>query len=395
MVAPDLRCGGGVTEKTWFVVRTLRHRLSANVRVISLATRWADEHSLLITRPNTWRRQAPAQYRLKDTAVHHVGAVVSELEWMRYQARSTLLALLEDCDVVHVVCGIPAWGWAVRQFRGPIILHFASFAKWERASDARTSGGYRAAWRTLMTAGVGALETAALRRADVAIVVNDVRRREVEEIVGPEKLVRTVRTGVDTTKFAPCAYSADGYLLTVGRLNDPRKNLPLLLTAYADARRRIPALPKLLLAGKYSPSSETESQIRELGLSRVVEYVGAPSQNELADLYRGASLFLLSSNEEGQGIVVLEAMASGVPVIATSCIGPTELMTDGTEGRLVPVHDPRAFSEAIVQLACDEAARKRMSNAARLRAVSEFSLDVAGSHLHKAYEIAGFSHATA
>ena len=268
----------------------------------------------------------------------HVGAVGAEIEVARYARRRAILKLVEGCDVLHVVCGTPAWAYAVGGFRGPVVVHFASFARHERRRD--TPGRWSAldGWRHLMTSSVGMVERAALRRADVIIPVNGTRRVEVRALVSPDTPVEVVHTGVDTECFSPGPYRDDGYLLTVGRLNDPRKNVPLLLRAYAAARARAPeGLPRLVLAGVAAPDQESLKLMSALGLTDSVQYIGPQDRQALAETYRGASAFVLSSNEEGQGIVVVEAMASGLPIVATSCVGPSELITDGVEGLLTPV----------------------------------------------------------
>jgi glycosyltransferase involved in cell wall biosynthesis len=97
----------------------------------------------------------------------------------------------------------------------------------------------------------------------------------------------------------------------------------------------------------------------------------------------------LSSDEEGLGIVVLEALACGLPVVATSCIGPTESVADGREGLLVPVGSVAGLATAIVRVSADETLRHRLSAAARRRAVEEFSLVQAAARLGLAYRDAG------
>jgi glycosyltransferase involved in cell wall biosynthesis len=119
-----------------------------------------------------------------------------------------------------------------------------------------------------------------------------------------------------------------------------------------------------------------------------VRYIRPQDRRALVDTYRGASVFVLSSNEEGQGIVVVEAMASGLPIVATSCVGPSELITDGDEGLLTPVGSVEGLADAIVRISADRDLRRRMSDAARCRAVREFSLDRAGARLCGIYRTA-------
>ena len=128
-----------------------------------------------------------------------------------------------------------------------------------------------------------------------------------------------------------------------------------------------------------------------LHLTGHVEYIGPLGRRALADTYRGASAFVLSSNEEGQGIVVVEAMASGLPIVATSCIGPSELITHGVEGLLTPVGSVAALADAIVGVCTDADLRRQMSLAARCRAVREFSLERAAARLCGIYRTAGIA----
>jgi glycosyltransferase involved in cell wall biosynthesis len=388
---PDLRETGGVSEKALFVARSLRSHLGASVHLVSLATSRGDQSSVLLHQPHTWTRRLATRFTVDEFTVDHVGAVGAEIEIARYGARAAILNLVEGCDVLHVVCGTPAWAYAVRGFRGPVIVHFASFVRHERRTDAPDQWSAVSRWRGLMTSAVTRLERVALRRADAIITVNRTRRREVQALVDSDTPVETVHTGVDTDRFSPGPYRHDGYLLNVGRLNDPRKNIPLLLRSYAAARARGPTLPRLVLAGPSPPAQDSWRLVSALGLTDHVQYRGPLGRAELADIYRGASAFVLSSDEEGLGIVLIEAMASGLPVVSTSCVGPPELITDGREGLLTPVRSVNGLANAIVRISSDPALRGRMSHAARCRAVQEFSLDRTGARLCRVYRTAGIT----
>jgi glycosyltransferase involved in cell wall biosynthesis len=390
IVAPDLRQPGGVREKALFVARSLTRHLGASVRLVSLATSRFDATSILLGQPRTWRRSIVSSYIVEEFTVDHVGTVGAEIEVARYARRHVILKLLERCDVVHAVCGTPAWAHAVSGFAGPVVVHFASFVRHERCHETTGRRSALDRWRRLMTAAVGLAERAALRRADIIIPVNATRGLEVRVLVNAETPVEVVHTGVDTDCFAPGPYyREDGYLLTVGRLNDPRKNVPLLLRAYASARGRSSSVPGLVLAGVAAPDRESDDLIGQLGVTGSVQYVGPQDRRALADLYRGASAFVLSSNEEGQGIVVVEAMSSGLPIVATSCIGPSELVTNGVEGVLTPVGSVDGLADAIVTLSQDPQRRHEMAQASRSRAVREFSLERAGARLASVYRAHG------
>jgi glycosyltransferase involved in cell wall biosynthesis len=393
VAAPDLRDPGGVREKALFVARALRDQLGASVTLLSLATARSDSTGILLHQPRTWTRSLVSRYTLDEFTVDHVGAVCAEIELARYARRRAILQLLAGCDAVHVVCGTPALANAVGAFRGPVVVHFASFVTHERQHELRGPRSALGWWRRMMTNGVTRIERRALQRADAIVAVNRTRLVEAQALARPETPVDLVRTGVDTEWFSPDTYRDDGHLLTVGRLTDPRKNVPLLLRGYAAARRHRPGLPRLVLAGPVAPDRAAWGLIAALGLTDVVRYVAPQDRRGLAGLYRGASMFVLSSDEEGQSIAAVEAMASGLPVIATSCVGPPEIITDGVEGLLTPVGGLDELARAIVRLDADPARRRRMSQAARSRALREFSLEGAGERLCSVYRRHGITKA--
>lgn len=183
--------------------------------------------------------------------------------------------------------------------------------------------------------------------------------------------------GIDTNLFHPDSNASKDFILSVGRFADPRKNLPLLIRAYASLCRQINPLPPLLLAGTTPPVERDWLLAKELGVERHIHYQGALSKAELARLYRNASFFVLSSNEEGLGIVLLEAMASGIPVISTRCGGPESIVKDGVNGFLVPVGDEVALAGKMQNLLQNPKAASIMGNWARCYAKEHFSLDAA------------------
>jgi glycosyltransferase involved in cell wall biosynthesis len=117
-----------------------------------------------------------------------------------------------------------------------------------------------------------------------------------------------------------------------------------------------------------------------------VRLTGGKNIADLADLYRNALLFVLSSNEEGLGIVVLEAMASGLAVVSTNCGGPVTAIVEGRTGLLTPVGDIKAFAQAIEQLLLDPASRQRMGIEGRKVVEQRFSLAEAGKIFLDTYD---------
>jgi glycosyltransferase involved in cell wall biosynthesis len=185
--------------------------------------------------------------------------------------------------------------------------------------------------------------------------------------------------------FTPAAEPTDGYILAVGRFLDPRKNVRLLFNAYHQLITCLPAAPKLVLAGKSAPSASDWQYAQNLGITERIEIKVDVSQAELARLYREASIFVLSSDEEGLGVVILEAMASGLPVVATRCGGPETAVVDGLSGYLTPVGNAEMLAQKLAKLVQDKAKRQAMGQVGRQMAEEQFSMQVAGQKYLDAY----------
>ena len=183
---------------------------------------------------------------------------------------------------------------------------------------------------------------------------------------------------VDCTKFRP----KDGdksilpcrYILGVGRVDDLRKNFQFLIRAFAHVSKKIPDV-KLVLCGSISPNNPIRRLVIELGLQDSVIFTGFISDDELPQYYKHADIFVLTSLQEGLGIVVLEAMASGIPVIATKCGGPEELIVDGYNGFLVPQNDEEQLAGKIISLLLENDLRIGMGQNARNYVVSNHNLE--------------------
>ena len=154
--------------------------------------------------------------------------------------------------------------------------------------------------------------------------------------------------------------------VAAGRL-EPQKNFPLLIAAFGDFYRRHPDW-RLTIYGEGSLKAALTVQAQALGVDGAVSLPGRTEQLSLALLTAGA--FVLSSNFEGQPNVLLEAMALGVPCVATDCPvgGPGALIRHGVNGLLTPVGDQAALTEALCRMAEDPAAACNMgAQAAAIR----------------------------
>lgn len=215
------------------------------------------------------------------------------------------------------------------------------------------------------------LERRSARRADRVLVTSDYCGEVAARSYGlPRERLAVVPEGI-----APDAWSGlhergqrrGTTVLSVAR-QYPRKNtatllrcLPRVLDRVPDARLRVvgggPRLPAL------------RELADDLGLGDAVAFLGEVEEaDELRAEFAAADLFCLPSRQEGFGIVFLEAMASGLPVVAGDAAAVPEVVPDGEAGLLVPPEDERALADALVRLLGDPALRARMGARGRERA---------------------------
>lgn len=185
--------------------------------------------------------------------------------------------------------------------------------------------------------------------------------------------------GTDLHRFSPDRSAVDpGRILSVGRLV-PKKGFPDLVRALAVLRARGVGIRADIYGG--GPlRQELEAQGRQLGLDRELAFHGARLQDEIAAAYRRAAVFVLApvvtndGDRDGIPNVLVEAMACGVPVVATRISGIPELITDGVDGLLVAEHDPAALAAAIEQVLRDPELAHRLGLAGRRRVTQHFDL---------------------
>jgi glycosyltransferase involved in cell wall biosynthesis len=233
----------------------------------------------------------------------------------------------------------------------------ATMVEWERRSQLAAQPAALRAWRASMTRLTSNVERIALRGVDIVLVENEDALRHVRALGQPH--VTKAPPGVDTTMFspAPAGRRRDGHLLVVCRLGDPRKGLTRAVNAYRALLAMRPSAPDLVLAGRGTLAPATAALVRESGLAARVDVRCDVGTAELVQLYRDASVFLQTSFEEGLGVSVLEAMACGLPVVATETAGSRETVVPGVTGWLVAqdreAELPTALAHAVLRIIDD------------------------------------------
>ncbi len=198
--------------------------------------------------------------------------------------------------------------------------------------------------------------------ADLILVGSSfVRHSFVEEGLGA-KQIAVIPYGGDTALFYPDSSRREPRLfraLFAGQLTQ-RKGLSYLLGAYMKCRG--PGT-ELLMAGKVVGDAKV---LQSYG--KDVKVLGNVSHKELSNIYRMADVFVFPTLLEGMPLVVLEAMASGLPVITTSH-GPGDIVRDGKDGFIVPIRDSEAIAQRLEYLRANPEARIEMGRSARARAL--------------------------
>lgn len=215
-------------------------------------------------------------------------------------------------------------------------------------------------------------------------------RPEVGEDEDADAVTRAdAGTGVlDPSGIADVVEGRPPRVLYAGLLT-PRKGVLDLFQASRDLRARDIDHELCVVGGTPDEGSSAEQDVRRAAAATKVTMAGSVPSESMADVYRHADVFCLASWWEAMPLTVLEAMASGLPVVATDVGDNSRLVVHGETGLIVPPRDPRALAEALARLLDDAPMRRRFGQAGRARVVAEFSLDRTIDELDTLYASVG------
>jgi glycosyltransferase involved in cell wall biosynthesis len=299
-------------------------------------------------------RLAPAARALgvpvRALAVH--GRLVTAVRRLVWELRSWRPDVLHTHDASPHLLGAPAG----RLARVPVVVHTRHCQT--------TSLSFRQA--------LGMRLASALSNVVVAVSEDSASILRRSEHVVPSKSP-VIRNGVDLAAFAPgnrWARVPGQRVISVGRLVAV-KDFAMLLHA---AARLADALPnfQLDIVGDGPERRALEALRTSLGLETRVHLLG--ERDDVARLLSGADVFALTSTSEGLSMSILEAIASGLPVVATAVGGNSEILIDGTAGLLVPPGNPASLASALLSVLEDPTRLASMGRAARKHAERHFDL---------------------
>ncbi|WP_051261062.1 glycosyltransferase family 4 protein [Desulfovibrio inopinatus] len=222
-----------------------------------------------------------------------------------------------------------------------------------------------------------------------AVIANSTGLRDLALSSAPDVSIDIVENGVDGQLFSPViSHNEDtkpeNYspvnVLSVGRLTH-QKGMDIALRALAECAKTLSTPWRFTIVGDGPKRAELEALAIQLGIAENITFYGWASRNELPDIYRQADLFVFSSRDEGMSNAVLEAMASGLPVIATRIAGNEELIDSERSGLLVEKDDIPELSHALARCIENRQMRLRMGKTARQRTEELYTWNAAAKKL--------------
>ena len=328
---------------------------------------------------------------------HLMGALTRSSAYAGALRRALRMAGSAPQDIVrhlaYFVQAVVLWDRCRRAGVAHIHAHFANVSS-DVAMLASMLGGEAFTWSYTMH---GPTEFYDLRHhrlaekatdAEFVICISDFARSQVMAITSPEDWAKlhVVHCGVDVDRFAPGEQpraSGPVTIACVGRLV-PEKGQSLLIEA-VGALRDDGLDVRLVLVGDGPQRAGLESLVEASGLRDRVEFRGAVAHTEIERILRDADIFCLPSFAEGVPIVLMEAMAMELPVVACQVMGIPELISDDVTGRLVRPGSRDDLVAALSALAANPERRAALGGAARERVAAEFELGTNVSQLRDVY----------
>lgn len=204
------------------------------------------------------------------------------------------------------------------------------------------------------------------------VAISQYCAKTFEEVYGRSvETIPTIINGVDINKFKPDRTKHSMIkLINIGRFY-PQKNQKMLIKAFSEIHKQCPNT-LLEIVGDGYLRSELEAEVRSCGLEDAVIMEG--ESNSIPKKLNDSDIYVMSSDFEGLPVSVLEAMATGLPIVSTKAGGTVDIVKDSINGLLVPIGDVDALVNAILRLVTNPEERKAMGEESRIMAKS-FSIE--------------------
>ena len=215
----------------------------------------------------------------------------------------------------------------------------------------------------------------------IIAISEDAKRELVKNTRIDYERIDVIYNGIDMSKFKKSEVNGN-IIGTVSRLS-PEKDNFTMLEAFSKVAEEIDSA-RLTIAGDGPLKESLKAKVESLKLGGKVRFLGF--RNDIPEVLSGFSVFALFSLTEGISISLLEALASGKPVVATNVGGNPEVVVDGITGLLVPPKEPERMAEAIIKILLDKEMAGRMGEVGRKRVEEKFSLERMVKEYQEIYE---------
>lgn len=294
----------------------------------------------------------------------------SERAYRMLQARRSEFDLVHDNQALGTgVLKMMRAGWPVTAtIHHPITV--------DRELDLAHATGWRRRLSLWRWYGFLRMQLKVAPRIPRVVTVSESSKRDIAaQMRVPLEHMTVVPIGVDETLFRPMPNIArvPGRLMTTASADVPLKGLSVLLDALAKVRVERPEA-HLVVIGRLKDGSAVPSLIEQLGLEGAVEFVSGVSDERIVELYAEAEVAVVPSLYEGFSLPAAEAMACGVPVVATTGGALPEVVgADGDCARTVPPGDPSALAAMVIEVLGDPEQRSRLGDRGRARVLERFT----------------------
>jgi glycosyltransferase involved in cell wall biosynthesis len=308
-----------------------------------------------------------------------VGCWLPELEFSYYRPSRRWTDLIRAHDRHVVVGGTVLLSNPATAIDEPHLVWCATTLEDDRLDrNAAWDSGRRWLERVVVAPAQRRIERRVLRGPATLASISRYTRTRLASLGKDRRDIEVLPIPVDTGRFSPGGRAAPGTVGFAGRLDDARKNFPLLLEAMARAGAAEPSI-RLALCGE---AEHVGRGIAELGLGDRVRWMGTLDDDAMPAFFRGLDMLVIPSRLEGHAIVGIEAMACAVPVISTRCGGPEDYVVDGVNGYLTG-HDAAEIAGRVVELTRDRGLRDRLASGARRSAEEGYAPGVFDRELQR------------
>ena len=279
----------------------------------------------------------------------------------------------------HYVYSLPDWQKALKDYKYffmksgsciaayPLVKLNKKFAMWvgtsyedDKAERVKNLSGLRYLIDRLAANKMRKIEKEILQKAGFIWAISKNTKKRIEQILQKKRENLIVcNYPVEHKKVNFPEIKKEKNIIAVGRFSDPRKNINMLISAFQRMHKVLPEL-KLYVVGQ-KPSEEISSKFYNLSCFKNIIFTGPVDSEQLDKYYKNSCLMLITSYQEGLGIIGLEALAWGLPVIATDCGGTKDYIINDRNGYLVKIDDDKYMAQKALKILSSQNIYNQMS----------------------------------